>query len=370
MKTLIRKENKLAIQAHKMKTPTTAPKDECVQWLHIHIVRLGKQLTTKFKNKLTAADRVLAIIRILSIMHHMPHARELYLQMDLLPSAHQLQKSGTAGEGVGKFAACWSFISDMFNDEAVFSSPFPYDHIPKICTLLQFKGGPTKLFHPPDRYVAGLLAGLGLLSGSKPVGFIEGFFDFRKLSDIWSDCLEVYRIHESRFVASGMHGSVPRYHFVLPGTQVVWGDDDCQKMFSAVKRWDSIAVHEFLEMHQDFLSHFKCKIQGGVGGITEETSSPLSVNPPPSTSKSRSQLKKTEDMVLAQHNFTANLVKVLAFQHELPPKTALTNELLQVTSTLRELIAAADASDVDIITHYQNRKTELKTLILNLPPPP
>ena len=69
-------------------------------------------------------------------------------------------------------------------------------------------------------------------------------------------------------------------------------------------------------------------------------------------------------MLLAQHNFTANLVQALAFQQELPPKTALTNELLQVTTTLRELIAAGEDSDDDIITHYRNRKTELKTLIL------
>ena len=168
MKALIRKEHKLAILAHKMKNPTQASKDDCVQWLHIHIVRLGKQLTTRFKTKSTSADRVLVIIRMLSILHHIPHARLLYLNMDLLPSAAKLHSSGSAGEGVGKFSACWSFIADLFNDEAAFSSPFPVDHIPKICTLLQYKGGPTKLFLPPDRY-AGLGLGLGLvvLGGSQ-----------------------------------------------------------------------------------------------------------------------------------------------------------------------------------------------------------
>ena len=366
-KSLIREENKLALQAHKLKNTTSASKEDCVKWLQIHIMRLGKQLSTKFKNKLTAADRVLVNIRMMSIMHHVKHARVLYLQMDLLPSKEKLQSSGSSGEGVGKFSAFWSFISELFNNEADFTSPFPVDHIPQICTLLKHLGGPTKIFLPPTRYAGGLFAGLGLLSASKPVGFIEGFFDGQKLADIWSDCLKVYRIFEGNFATSGSNGSNPRYHFVYPGTKMAWDDVDCARCFSAIKRWDSIAVHEFLELHPDFLSHFKCEIAGGVGGIMP---SPVSSTPDQSISisKSKKSALRSEGLLTAQADFAAKIAIAIAEKQEPSLKTAHTKELLEVTATLRELIAAADDEDELIIAHYKKRKIELKTLILNLPP--
>ncbi len=49
LKAFIRRENKECMTAHKMKNPTKAPTDICKQWLQLHIVRLTKQLSVRFK---------------------------------------------------------------------------------------------------------------------------------------------------------------------------------------------------------------------------------------------------------------------------------------------------------------------------------
>jgi hypothetical protein len=70
LKAFIRRENKECMTAHKMKNPTKAPTNICKQWLQLHIVRLTKQLSVRFKTRLTARDRVMTTIRMLAILHH------------------------------------------------------------------------------------------------------------------------------------------------------------------------------------------------------------------------------------------------------------------------------------------------------------
>jgi hypothetical protein len=70
LKAFIRRENKECMHAHKMIRPTKATTELCKQWLHLHIVRLTKQLSVRFKTRLTARDRVMTIIRMLTILHH------------------------------------------------------------------------------------------------------------------------------------------------------------------------------------------------------------------------------------------------------------------------------------------------------------
>jgi hypothetical protein len=42
------------------------------------------------------------------------------------------------------------------------------------------------------------------------------------------------------------------------------------------------------------------------------------------------------------------------------PQLLLTQELLQVSSTLRELISTNDIDDQDLITFYKNKKSQLR----------
>jgi hypothetical protein len=70
LKKFIRSENQVCMQGHKMKNPTAATTENCKHWLNLHIVRLTKQLTQKFKTRLSARDRAMVNIRLLAILHH------------------------------------------------------------------------------------------------------------------------------------------------------------------------------------------------------------------------------------------------------------------------------------------------------------
>jgi hypothetical protein len=243
LKKFIRKENKIAMQAHKMKNPTAATTECCKQWVIMHIFRLTKQLSVKFKTKLTARDRVLTIMRILTILHsvriaatitittpsstpQVPYARDLFNQHLLLPAKGALQQHGSSGEGVGKHSGFFTFAAQLFNDDS-FTTPFPKDHIPQHLTLkdahvralitcriikvIYFQKENPKIFSPPQIYASGLFVGLGLMSSSKPEGFVDNFFNFEKLSEMWDEAMKVYRAHEDKYSISGYHGSTPRF---------------------------------------------------------------------------------------------------------------------------------------------------------------
>ena len=87
LKACIRKENKECMTAHKMKNPTKATTEVCKTWLHLHILRLTKQLTVKFKTRLTARDRAMTIIRLLTILHHVRHCYEHHHVHSLINNA-------------------------------------------------------------------------------------------------------------------------------------------------------------------------------------------------------------------------------------------------------------------------------------------
>ena len=43
------------------------------------------------------------------------------------------------------------------------------------------------MFPPPQKYARGVFGGLDLLPARKPEGFVEEFFNYEKLSEIWDE---------------------------------------------------------------------------------------------------------------------------------------------------------------------------------------
>jgi hypothetical protein len=151
--------------------------------------------------------------------------------MNLLPTKETIQTHGNAGEGLGKYAAFWGFVMRLFNDPALFSTPFPKDHIPTVITFKASLSAIAKIIHPPPQYASGFLAGLDLMSASKPEGFADSFFNAEKLSEIWLDGLKMYHEFDLKVTKSGHCGSVPDYHFVSPATTINYSDVDCMIIY-------------------------------------------------------------------------------------------------------------------------------------------
>lgn len=140
---------------------------------------------------------------------------------------------------------------------------------------------------------------------------------------------------------------------------MLYTDSDCSHCFSAIKRWDSIALHEFCELHSEFLSRFNCVITGGAGGLIITT--PTSTGSVPVTSVSKASIasmKRAELADISQKKFIHELVN--AIKPVADPQVHLTEELLKVSSTLRELLASNDSEDDELITHFKKRKAELR----------
>ncbi len=138
-------------------------------------------------------------------------------------------------------------------------------------------------------------------------------------------------------------------------------DPDCAHCFSAIKRWDSIAFHEFAELHPNFLNHFNCEVTGGVGGhegvkpLSSSTGTAASASV---TKASKTSMKRAELAEESQKRFLQDLVSAITPVAD--PQSLLTQELLQVSSTLRELQSSLDSEDDALIVHFQQRKSELR----------
>ena len=139
---------------------------------------------------------------------------------------------------------------------------------------------------------------------------------------------------------------------------MLYTDADCSHCFSAIKRWDSIALHEFCELHPDFLSRFNCVITGGAGGLIATPTSTGSVTVSSVSKASKASMKRAELADIAQKKFIDELVN--AIKPVADPQVHLTEELLKVSSTLRELLASNDSEDDDLIAHFKKRKAELR----------
>jgi hypothetical protein len=146
----------------------------------------------------------------------------------------------------------------------------------------------------------------------------------------------------------------------------MYSDPDCSHCFSAIKRWDSIAFHEFCELHPDFLSHFNCELTGGVGGVQKPSYSSSGTVAASSVSKtSKTSIRRQDLADESQKRFIQELVT--AIKPVSDPQVHLTQELLQVSSTLRELVASNDSDDDDLINHYKKRKSELRYEVRHVP---
>ena len=141
---------------------------------------------------------------------------------------------------------------------------------------------------------------------------------------------------------------------------MVYSDPDCSHCFCAIKRWDSIALHEFCELHPEFLNRFNCEISGGAGGVNGLTPTSNSSIPVASVSKaSKASSKRAELADISQKKFFDDLVNAIK-PVAADPQANLTEELLQVSATLRELAASQDSDDDELIVHYRKRKVELR----------
>jgi hypothetical protein len=135
---------------------------------------------------------------------------------------------------------------------------------------------------------------------------------------------------------------------------VLYTDSDCSQCFSAIKRWDSIALHTFCELHPDFLSRFNCVITGGAGGLNTTPTSTGSVAVAFVSKASKASIKRAELADNTQRRFIDELVN--AIKPVANPQVLLRDELLQVSSTLRELAASNDSEDDDMIEYYKKKK--------------
>ncbi len=141
---------------------------------------------------------------------------------------------------------------------------------------------------------------------------------------------------------------------------MLYTDSDCSHCFSAIKRWDSIALHEFCHLHPEFLSRFNCVITGGAGGLNNATpTSNGSVTVPSVSKASKASMKRAELADISQKKFIDDLVNAIKTPVA-DPQVHLTEELLKVSSTLRELLASKDSDDDDLIAHFKRRKADLR----------
>jgi hypothetical protein len=147
-----------------------------------------------------------------------------------------------------------------------------------------------------------------------------------------------------------------RYHFVNPGTTVLYSDPDCSQCFAVTKRWDVLAFHEFGEIHNNFFTHFRCEVTGGAGGAISSSTTVLAASVA-KASKSAQKQKELADE--SQKQFIKDLVSAIR-PVTLCPGAQFSAELLQVSSTLRELVASQDDEDSELITHYRKRKAWLR----------
>lgn len=67
---------------------------------------------------------------------------------------------------------------------------------------------------------------------------------------------------------------------------------------------------------------------------------------------------RIEQVEESQKKFLQELVSAITPVAD--PNTLLTQELLQVSSTLRELLELDDTADEQLIAHFQQRKSELR----------
>jgi hypothetical protein len=245
--------------------------------------------------------------------------------------------------------------------------------------IIRFQNETPKIFPPPTIYARGLFAGLGLMSARKPEGFVDEFFNNEKLSEIWDEGLKVYRAVSTKWETSGYHSSVPRYacmyvrailltfcsrfHFVKPGTKILYSDVDCSCCFSAIKRWDSIAFFEFGEIYPNFTNHFDCEVTGGAGGLDAKFSIEGTPASSSVTKTPRSRGKRLEGVEETQSKFIQELATAMK-PAVADPQLLLTQELLQVSQTLRELLSTNDSSDDELITFYKNKKIKLRYEVL------
>lgn len=123
-----------------------------------------------------------------------------------------------------------------------------------------------------------------------------------------------------------------------------------------MKRWDAIAYHEFAELHPNFITHFRGEVSGGVGGIITTTTTSAAAT---SVSKSsKSAQRRTEVAEESQKKFMEDLA--IALKPAQDPAAQLRDQLLAVSSTLRELVSANDDDDADLIAHFQKQKSQLR----------
>jgi hypothetical protein len=73
----------------------------------------------------------------------------------------------------------------------------------RIKNVIYFQDANPKIFSPPQADVSGRFDALDILSSCKPEGFVDYFFNFEKLSEMWDEAMKVYRAHKDKYSASG-----------------------------------------------------------------------------------------------------------------------------------------------------------------------
>lgn len=216
---------------HRLKDVFNMLQQPLQAWCREQAARMKYCRMHRIKAKMSALDSVQSCMRMLTIFANYQDIRHEYLATRQVASKETLD-----AKAIGPDSKFWIEMHTKFLDPDEVSC-WPYDHIPTV-----WQGKNHLTFPPPARIASGLLKGMNLEHGRRPVGFLDSFFSRAKLHQLWNDSLALYRRTHASWNSSGNNLSYPLYHFVLPVTifdinkpHLTCGISNIQK------RWDSIA---------------------------------------------------------------------------------------------------------------------------------
>jgi hypothetical protein len=271
---------------HRLKDVFNLLQQPLQAWCREQAARMKYCRMHRIKAKMSALDSVQSCMRMLTIFANYQDIRHEYLATRQVASKETLD-----AKAIGPDSKFWIEMHTKFLDPDEVSC-WPYDHIPTV-----WQGTNHLTFPPPARIASGLLKGMNLEHGRRPVGFLDSFFSRAKLHQLWNDSLALYRRTHASWNSSGNNLSYPLYHFVLPVTifdinkpHLTCGISNIQK------RWDSIAWYapshylhrtcantslrfQITENQGDFDKSFNIgNVTGGFGGPSADSA--FSPTPP------------------------------------------------------------------------------------------
>jgi hypothetical protein len=226
-------------------------------------------------------------MRMLALIATQPVLLALYQAQRAGSSQHQVDAGSdpnkNTGQGMGMNHAYFPAMVAAFNDMTLVQDfPFEY-YAPTPEPVHSLK---KETVHTPAQVRGGFFAGLGLKQPRAPLGFPLGWFNAKRLDEIFTAGLKEYHNAIANFSSSGNNGGFPLWYFVIPCRTRLPEEQELH-LFDKQKRWDSLAFHCMQEQCPALASYIAPTVRGGKGGATPDNTGTPDLPPPAPGSSSR-----------------------------------------------------------------------------------